>query len=394
MPRKKLSEFKSKTIINQALGLSYEGWSINSGKPSKDQFQGIADNKKYVVKVDEGVKGRFKKGLVKLDVSGSQVPGVIEELTAIGFTYFIIENMVNHDTNSERYLSLVLARDGINLSYSKSGGINIEDNQETINSVIISDSTNWTELERETSIKTKHLKQLVAVFKENFFSFLEINPYITNGDSMRVLDAAVEVDDAGAYFIKSWTQADFRTYRTSTVTDEELVIEDLDTNSPASFNLSVLNPNGGIFLLLSGGGASVVVADEIFNQGYGKELANYGEYSGNPNEEETFIYTKELLELLLKSNSPKKVLFVGGAVANFTDIKKTFKGVVKAIESCADELKKQNVKVFVRRGGPNQQAGLKLMKETLSKNNLLGAVHSPDTPITDVVGEALREFKK
>ena len=33
---------------------------------------------------------------------------------------------------------------------------------------------------------------------------------------------------------------------------------------------------------ITGGGASVVYADTICYLGYGKELANYGEYSGRP----------------------------------------------------------------------------------------------------------------
>jgi len=94
-------------------------------------------------------------------------------------------------------------------------------------------------------------------------------------------------------------------------TEEEENILTLSQKSQAAFKFDFLNPNGSVFMLLSGGGASIVLADEVANQGFGKELANYGEYSGNPNEEETFIYTKNLLSLLLKSKAPKKVLIIG-----------------------------------------------------------------------------------
>jgi ATP-citrate lyase beta-subunit len=80
-------------------------------------------------------------------------------------------------------------------------------------------------------------------------------------------------------------------------------------------------------------------------------------------------------------------------VANFTDIAKTFAGVIKAIDEVKDELKVQNVKVFVRRGGPNQEIGLAKMEALLTRANLLGAVHDPATPLTVAVGEALQEIK-
>ena len=54
--------------------------------------------------------------------------------------------------------------------------------------------------------------------------------------------------------------------------------------------------------MVAGGGASVVYADTISDMGYGKELANYGEYSGDPSEGLTFEYAKTILELMTKSN--------------------------------------------------------------------------------------------
>jgi ATP-citrate lyase beta-subunit len=123
---------------------------------------------------------------------------------------------------------------------------------------------------------------------------------------LQILDSAVEVDDVAAFFVDNWQASDLRRHSEHPLTHEEQIVEELDANSPASLKLTILEPNGSIFLLLSGGGASVVVADEIYNQGYGKQLANYGEYSGNPNSEETYIYTKALLSLLLKSTAPEQ----------------------------------------------------------------------------------------
>ena len=43
--------------------------------------------------------------------------------------------------------------------------------------------------------------------------------------------------------------------------------------------------------MVAGGGASVIYADMIVELGGVADLANYGEYSGGPNEIQTFAYS-------------------------------------------------------------------------------------------------------
>ena len=43
----------------------------------------------------------------------------------------------------------------------------------------------------------------------------------------------------------------------------------------------------------------------------------------------------------------------------------------------------------MRRGGPHQDEGLKIMKEFLVKEKLIGEVHGPDLILTDIVKPAL-----
>ena len=50
------------------------------------------------------------------------------------------------------------------------------------------------------------------------------------------------------------------------------------------FQLTILNETGRIWTMVAGGGASVIFADTIVEKGGVSELANYGEYSGAPNE--------------------------------------------------------------------------------------------------------------
>lgn len=390
MPRRKLSEYRAKKIVTEALGVLYVGWSVSSSD-KEVVLPSVHGYDRYVVKVDQAVKGRFKKGLVLLDIAQDGLQQAIDQLQEAGYQSFLIEPHAQHEAADERYLSIARDRAGYHLSWSAQGGVDIESNQESVQTVTLDDMTDWDDLAEKTAMTTGELKALFEAFKNNYFVFLEINPYVSDGESPQILDSAIEVDDAGAYFTHAWAEEDIRHPKTGHATEEEMMIRHLDANSPASFNLSVLNPDGGVFLLLSGGGASVVVADEVYNQGYGRQLANYGEYSGNPNQEEAEQYTSAVLSLLLKSKAPKKVLFVGGAVANFTDIANTFAGVIAAIDMVAEQLHDQGVKIFVRRGGPRQEIGLAKIEACLQRHGILGAVHSPETALTDVVAEALKE---
>lgn len=369
------------------MDVPYQGWSVAADNAKQD-LRKVKGADSYVVKVDQAVKKRFKNGLVLLDVKKKDLPAAITQLQDKGYNSFIVEPFVAHAGGTERYLSLSHGRDGHTLALSSTGGVDIEDNSGSIETFAIDAETDWKKLAEKAALGVEQLQALVETFKRNHFVFLEINPYVVDGDAVNLLDCAVEVDDAASYFVSDWTESDIRAPKRSS--KEELAIQALDANSPASFMLEIINPDGAVFLLLSGGGASVVIADEVYNQGFGEHLANYGEYSGNPNTHETYLYTSEVLNLLVKSKAPKKVAFIGGAVANFTDIANTFAGVVAAIEERAEELAKQEVKFFVRRGGPRQEIGLAKIRQALIKHNLLGDVYDPSTTLTDALGTALK----
>ncbi len=65
---------------------------------------------------------------------------------------------------------------------------------------------------------------------------------------------------------------------------------------------------------------------------------------------------------MTREKDPKgrdKILIMGGAIANFTDVAKTFTGIIQAFDNYADKMKDVGVKIYVRRGGPNYEKGLK-----------------------------------
>lgn len=150
--------------------------------------------------------------------------------------------------------------------------------------------------------------------------------------------------------------------------------------------LTILNPQGRIWNILSGGGASIIYLDAIANLKKENEIANYGEYSGNPTTEETYQYTKTVLNLMTKEPHPQgKVLIIGGAIANFTDVEKTFLGIIKALKEDQTKLQQGKISIVVRRGGPNYEKGLKLIEKTGKDLDLPIAVHGPETFMTKIV---------
>ena len=396
MARKKISEFRAKTLLTTALSLPYEGVPFNTESDSFKDLNQLNSSKTYVVKVDEGVKKRMKQGLLALNKKPQELESEIKKLQEKGYTHFIIEPFMEHEGASEKYLSVEQIREGIRVLYSDKGGIDIEENQEHIQQAVISskeDAQAFVKkigMDNALELKIKTIKE--AFVKYNF-SFIEINPLIITDGKWTLLDLAAEVDSTGEFFVKgAWTEKDFRSGKTQDKTEEEKNITQLAAKSQAAFSLEVLNPNGSIFMLLSGGGASIVLADEVGDQGYGKDLANYGEYSGNPNAEETYLYAKNILSLMIKSSQKKKVLIIAGGVANFTDVRITFNGLIKALGEVSGQLKKQQIKVFVRRGGPFQEEGLAQMKSFLEKEGLLGMVQGPELTLTDIVSQSLKSI--
>jgi len=356
----------------------YQGVALRLDSLAEDIAK-LSDDINYIIKVDQGIKKRGKQGLIRLNISKSEAENAVKELADKGFNQFIAEPMLPHEDNDERYLSLERTRDGILISYSPNGGVDIEDNPDSVKT--------YTYPEQPEGIDTGVINRLVNTMNEQHLSFVEINPLVIKNGETHLLDAAVLADSAGEYFASLWSEKDVVDARQKT--PEELAVAELDDNSPSAFTLRVLNPDAGLWLLLSGGGASITIADEAQNHGHGKDIGDYGEYSGGPSTEETYLYTKEVLSLMIKSKAPKKALVIAGGVANFTDVKKTFKGVVQALSEVVEDLRKANIKVFVRRGGPNEKEGLAAMEDFLKTNGLYGSVAGSSIVLTDAISNAM-----
>jgi ATP-citrate lyase beta-subunit len=372
---------------------------------------------KLVAKPDQLFGKRGKNNLLAVDKTFDEVKAWIGERmnkevtieqttgkTTGVLTHFMIEPFVPHEV--EYYLAFTSHGDTDTIHFSTQGGINIE---EVWDSVVHIDVPVLTKPEDVRVAKklpkipnqekvARFIEVLYRVFAEYYFAYLEFNPFTFSKDGALVpLDCVAKLDDTAAYqCAEKWGTVEFPKAFGTTMTKEEAYVKSLDEKTGASLKLTILNPKGRVWLLVAGGGASVIYTDTVVDLGYAKELANYGEYSGDPSTEMTYEYTKTVLDLMTREPDPKgrgKFLIVGGGIANFTDVANTFTGIIQALEQYKDRLQKNKVKIYVRRGGPNYKEGLEKMRRAGEKIGVPVEVYGPETHMTAVVSMALEGGK-
>ena len=324
-------------------------------------------------------------------------------------THFIVEPFTPHEQDEEYYISATVVGDDDVLYMSAAGGMEVEENWDKVVEVRFSITESEEEIEKKirenvpADVKVED-KEAFAEFAIGFFkayrdlnfAYLEINPFVLQGRNIELLDMVAKLDDtAGFLMADTWGDVEYPTpFGMEEKSPEVKAIEEADAKTGASLKLTLLKPGARIWTMVAGGGASVVYADTIADLAGIEDLANYGEYSGGPTTGETRFYAETILDLMTREKDPQgrdKILIIGGAIANFTDVAKTFTGIIQAFEKYADKMKDVGVKVYVRRGGPNYEKGLKDIKEAGERLGIPIEVHGPETHITDIVRMALEE---
>lgn len=372
-----------------------------------------------VIKPDQLFGKRKQYNLVFLPATFDMVKAWLQEhrnkQCTIGkatdrLTHFIMEPYTKH--TQEYYVSITSQRDADRLHFSPRGGMNIEERWNTISELSIAVPETLSADKAEAFLAAGcnsmdaalHLQiaRFLAALHDAYvhlnFSSLEINPFTLNSNGEIVmLDMVAELDGCAEFKNSGqWENIEFPRPFGRMYLPEEEYIRALDKDSGASLKLTVLNPSGRVWNILSGGGASVILLDSLVNSGLRQEIANYGEYSGNPTTEESYQYGRTILQLMTSAPSSKtftsrplnlsgKVLFIAGAIANFTDIEATFKGIVHALEEYAASLREQHVTLFVRRGGPNDQKGLAIIQSAAERIGIPAHIVGSETPMTALV---------
>ncbi|XP_015040766.1 ATP-citrate synthase isoform X1 [Drosophila persimilis] len=421
MSAKAITEATGKDILNRHLNVHGAGAAtcrfatVNAdtdwSKLSVDQPWLLTTP--LVVKPDQLIKRRGKLGLIGVKKSFEQVKQWIGERinkdqkigNAVGkLRNFIIEPFLPHTDAEEMYVCIYSHRSADTILFYHQGGVDIGDvdakavkldvpvnsdlSLADVKSKLLKEVKDASQRERIA----KFIGALYATFVDLYFTYLEINPLVVTADNLYILDLAAKLDSTADFICRpKWGEIDYPPPFGRDAYPEEAYIADLDAKSGASLKLTILNRNGRIWTMVAGGGASVIYSDTICDLGGASELANYGEYSGAPSEQQTYEYAKTILNLM--TSSPKhpdgKVLITGGGIANFTNVAATFQGIITALREFQPKLVEHNVSIFVRRAGPNYQEGLRRMRDFGGTLGIPLHVFGPETHMTAICGMAL-----
>ncbi|XP_033335851.1 ATP-citrate synthase [Megalopta genalis] len=369
-------------------------------------------SEKLVVKPDQLIKRRGKLGLIKVDVNLATAKQWIADRMnkdqqigkATGkLRTFIIEPFVPHKQEEEAYVCIYSHRKADTILFHHEGGVDIGDvdakalklevpvgeglpDETTLMEKLLTNVAN-----DKKEVIAKFIESLYKLYVNLYFTYLEINPLVVTDDGIYILDLAAKLDTTADFVCRpDWGEIDYPPPFGRDAYPEEAYIADLDAKSGASLKLTILNPAGRIWTMVAGGGASVIYSDTICDLGAANELANYGEYSGAPSEQQTYDYAKTILGLMTKEKRTEgKVLIIGGGIANFTNVAATFKGIVKALQEYQPKLVDHNIQIFVRRAGPNYQEGLRIIREVGRRLGIPVYVFGPETHMTAICAMAL-----
>lgn len=280
-----------------------------------------------VVKPDQLFGKRGKYGLVGVNLTPEQVAAWIAERrqqpqTIGGVTdlldAFLIEPFVPHE--EEWYVSFSTERDADVVRFSACGGIEIEEHRESVHELrvgVLDELTDRDLLALDPSLPEQvqvFLREFFQFFRKSGFTSLEVNPFVTDAHgTLHCLDMVAKVDSCEAWKQKQWTSCIDRVKPFGTrAHPSELLVEEVDSKTGASLKLTIINPTGRLWFLLGGGGASVIVMDTMAQRGLLHEVANYGELSGNPDEESNRAYVTTLIETMLANGQSGQYLSLVG----------------------------------------------------------------------------------
>ena len=399
MPYNILSEYLCKTFYSNINHISKNIIKIDSKYNLVEYNNIFKENDRLVCKVDQEIKHRKLLNLVKLNKNYKECCEIINEWFDGGqYNKFIIEKMM--DIKKEYYLMIQFNEYYDELYFSYEGGINFNDLNKCIclklDPLKKIDEIDFSYLNLENNI-IETIKRLYTFYRGYNIVFMEVNPLVLlNNNTVIPLDFAVKYDTTSTYLLSNDDKELIYENELNNKFNHniEKEINDLDSQTGSSLKFTLLNPNGNIWTLIAGGGASVLYTDSIINMGLKDKLANYGEYSGNPSASYVYLYSKKILKLMLDSSSKEQIiLIVGGGISNFTYVDKTFEGILKSIEELSSEICSKNIKILVRRGGLNYQQGLNNFKNLCNKLEIECKIHGPETHITNFLKNELKHNK-
>jgi succinyl-CoA synthetase beta subunit len=332
----RLVEVDAKRIVHEAGIRIPDSFFLERGTSTWPNDQAWDGPVMIKAQVREGRRG--KRGLIKTANSIEEVVRILEELGAVECAGFLVEKRV--EIVEEWLVSAMIDRsvNDIRVHISSKGGAEAYETESFAVDAIPTD--------RFPVEVVEVAKRLGSRLVENDALSIEINPFakLSTGEWM-ALDAKIELDDAAL-----GRHAD-RQIRFPEVVD------------------SIVDLDGDIGLLLSGGGASLIALDALSR--VGGRAANYAEASGNPSPEFMTDLAKRIL-----SKPGLRGLWMAGSHANFTDIEATVKAVLETASVVG-----WNKPIVIRRDGPNVEAAKAFADEWSRKYGVVLRFHDSNVSL-------------
>jgi succinyl-CoA synthetase beta subunit len=217
------------------------------------------------------------------------------------------------------------------------------------------------------------VEKTYACFVKNDAELVEINPLaeilVNDKPEFKALDAKIILDDAAIsrHEFAFPQRTGFRP-----LTEMEKHARAIDAQSHRGVaGRTLLELDGDIAFLSSGGGASITCLDALLT--YGGRPANFAEYSGNPERSKVYALAK-----LVLSKPGLKGLWVVGPTANFTDVYETLGGIMDAIIEL-----KPAFPIVIRRAGPRDVEAKALVEQVAKDHSLDMVFFGEEMPMTE-----------
>ena len=370
----KLHEHEAKDILEQR-GL-------------KTPFRKLEEGKEYVVKAQLLTNKRADMGAIKYAKKVEEAEALKQEMMGAEFRGIepekaLIEEKI--DFEEEYYVSFIYDTDTRKpaMIFSREGGSGIESREASKLPLEDDSQFRFRQFLKEQGFEGKEIIKLGITLQKIFKAFLEedarmleVNPLAKTDDGYVVLDAMMDLEDDASYR----HDRDFpeRTATGEEKTERELRAEKIDEDDHRGVAGKYTELDGDIGMMLAGGGASLTNMDALIE--YGGEPANYTEYGGNPPTEKVYELSKVIMSKDLNG------LWHVGGTANNTDILRTMKGFVQALEE-----ERPDYPIVIRRDGPHADEAFELLREKKEELGLNMKLFRNDTPMTKTA-ETLMEM--
>ena len=377
----KLQEHEAKEILEKH-GLETPSRELETGK-------------KYAVKAQVLANDRKKHGAVRFSDSLEDAEAIKQEMIGAEFKgqqaeKAVIEQKV--DFTEEYYVSFLYDTDTRSpcMVFSRDGGTGIEDR--SAEKLVLKDDAQFRfrEFLKKQGFEGKEIIKLGSTLQKIFRAFLEedarmieINPLAKTEDGYIILDAMMDLDDDAGY--RHSRDLPERSDLGREKTERELRAEKIDEDDHRGVAGKYTELEGDIGMMLAGGGASLTNMDAVIE--YGGEPANYTEYGGNPPTEKVYKLSK-----IIMSKPGLNGLWHVGGTANNTDILRTMKGFIQALEE-----EKPDYPIVIRRDGPNADKAFELLREKKKELDLNIKLYRNDKPMTESAKdlmEMVKEYKE